>query len=83
MKRVSWGSAPLTVAAAFLAFVIVGCGAKDEAIAETAAVKGEPGAVAAAEAPVEASAWLTSLDEGLAKAKIEKKMVLVDFGAEW
>lgn len=80
------------VASALLALValaLVGCGAKEEPAptADTgvsAAPAPEPTEpVASNEAPASEEGWSTSLDEGLAKAKAENKMVLVDFSADW
>lgn len=51
---------------------VTGCGAKEEAQASPVAQ----------EATSE-STWGSSIDEGLAKAKAEGKMVLVDFTADW
>jgi thiol:disulfide interchange protein len=71
-----------------VALFVIGCGPKEEPAPATDAgvsASSPPEAappVASTEAPDE-SGWTTSLDEGLAQAKKEGKMVLVDFSAEW
>lgn len=74
---------------ALLALFVLGCGQKkDPAPATDAGVSASstPEAtppVATTEAAADESGWSTSLDDGLAQAKKEGKMVLVDFSAEW
>ncbi len=75
MDRVKYGFGVLILAlAAYYGYTAYGLFSQRNA---------DPAAVTASVAALEQGGWRSSLDEGLAKARAEKKPVLIDFWATW